>query len=139
MTQKKVEHLLKAHQLRRTETRVEVLELFLEKDMALAQKDIEDELGTIDRITLYRTLRTFEDKGLIHRAIDGSEKLRFALCSHECNPVEGHFDEHAHFHCKVCEKTYCLEQIHTPSVRVPKGYQIESSHLVLKGICEHCS
>ncbi len=139
MTLKKAEHLLKSHRLRRTDTRLDVLDLFLKKDTALAQRDIEETLGAIDRITLYRTLRTFEEKGLIHRAIDGSEKLRFALCSHECNPDEGHFDEHAHFHCLVCESTFCLDQVSTPSVKVPKGYRIESSHLVLKGTCEKCN
>ncbi len=139
MTSTKAENLLKSHQLRRTDTRVDVLDLFIRKDIALAQRDIEEELGAIDRITLYRTLRTFEEKGLIHRAIDGSEKLRFALCSHECNAEEGHFDEHAHFHCKLCESTFCLDQVITPSVKVPRGYTIESAHLVLKGICEKCN
>ncbi len=135
----KAEKLLKAHQLRKTETRLDVLELFLHKKTALAQRDIEEELGEVDRITLYRTLRSFENKGLIHRAIDGSEKLRFALCKHECNPDEGHFDEHAHFHCYECKQTMCLDQIHTPAVKVPTGYKIQSTHLVLKGICENCS
>lgn len=133
------EQLLKTHQLRRTDTRVEVLELFMNKDRALAQRDIEEELGAIDRITLYRTLRSFEEKGLIHRAIDGSEKLRFALCSQECNPVEGHFDEHAHFHCEICNQTFCLDQINAPSVKVPSGYRIDSAHLVLKGVCDKCN
>ena len=63
--------LLKHHDLRLTQVRKEVLSVFLKKEQALSQSDIEENVGQIDRITLYRTLRSFEDNGLIHRAIDG--------------------------------------------------------------------
>ena len=57
--------LLKHHDLRLTQVRKEVLSVFLKKEQALSQSDIEENVGQIDRITLYRTLRSFEDNGLI--------------------------------------------------------------------------
>ncbi|MEY3321815.1 MAG: hypothetical protein RLZZ417_1398, partial [Bacteroidota bacterium] len=61
-----VRTLLKKHDLRLTQVRKEVLSVFLIKEQALSQSDIENDLGKTDRITLYRTLRSFEDNGLIH-------------------------------------------------------------------------
>ena len=135
----KIERLLKDHNLRKTNIRMRVLELFLGEERALSQNDIEVKLEEADRITLYRTLKSFEKNGLIHKAIDGSEKMKFALCSHDCNVEKGHNDKHAHFHCKDCGQTFCLENVSTPNVEVPKGYRVESSHLVLNGRCEKCS
>lgn len=130
--------LLEHHDLRKTKVRRQVLEVFLSKKEALSHNDIENRFEDIDRITLYRTLRTFEEKGLIHKAIDGSDKQKFALCQDGCTEHD-HKDEHAHFHCGNCEKTYCLDGVHAPKITAPAGFQIESYHLVLKGICEECS
>ena len=130
--------LLKDHQLRKTKVRVQVLEVFLNKKEALSSNVIEQEFDKIDRITLYRTLRTFEQKGLIHKAIDGSDKLKYALCHSGCD-TKHHHDNHAHFHCEGCGKTICLDDIEAPNVKVPKGYKLDTTHLVLEGICEKCS
>ncbi|MEL7122081.1 MAG: transcriptional repressor [Bacteroidota bacterium] len=134
-----IEKLLKDHKLRKTEIRIKVLELFMSEDRALSQNDIEAKLLEADRITLYRTLKSFEKNGLIHKAIDGSERMKFALCSFDSNKKNGHKDKHAHFHCNSCGQTFCLESVSTPDVVVPKGYIVDTSHLVLNGRCEKCS
>ena len=43
--------LLKHHDLRLTQVRKEVLSVFLKKEQALSQSDIEENVGQIDRIT----------------------------------------------------------------------------------------
>jgi len=129
--------VLKRHQLRLTSIRKEVLALFLERQEALSQHDLEEALGEVDRITLYRTLRSFEEKGLIHRAIDGTEKLRFALCQGLCT-AHTHQDDHAHFHCEQCSRTLCLEGTQLPELNSPPGYKINQTHLILQGICADC-
>ena len=67
---KEVIQKLEQSNLRKTAIRKEVLQLFLKaKGNALSSRDIESQLENPDRITLYRTLRTFEEKGLIHRPL----------------------------------------------------------------------
>lgn len=130
-------NLLNQHQLRKTQTRISILEVFFANNEALGQAELEERLKKMDRITLYRTLRTFEQKGILHQAVDGSGKMRYALCSEGCSEHQ-HNDNHAHFHCEVCDRTICLDHIRTPLVDVPKGYAIKQTHLVLSGVCEAC-
>ena len=132
-----VKTLLKKHDLRLTQVRKEVLSVFLIKEQALSQSDIENDLGKTDRITLYRTLRSFEDNGLIHRAIDGTDKLRFALCVDLCEK-ENHKHNHAHFHCEKCEKTICLNGVEFPKIVHPAGFKVKETYYVMQGVCSKC-
>ena len=130
--------LLKQHKLRKTSMRVDVLSTLLEdSEVALSNQEIESRIPDSDRVTLYRTLKTFEKTGLIHQAMDGSGSNKYALCHDDCSSHE-HLDNHAHFHCVSCEKTMCLDEIETPSVAVPAGYQVQESYLVIKGTCASC-
>jgi len=137
MTEQRIIKLLKNNSLRKTEVRMKVLQEFLESDQAYGQGALEARFADLDRITLYRTLRTFEQKGIIHQAVDGSGKTKYAICVDDCNEHQ-HYDHHAHFHCTVCDKTICLEDIEVPNIRTPKNYQVQQSHLVLSGLCEDC-
>lgn len=59
--------ILKRNQLSVTESRKKILDMFLRTDGALAHADIEQRSGTgFDRVTVYRTLQTFVEKGIIH-------------------------------------------------------------------------
>jgi len=133
----RAEQLLKTHGLRVTNVRTQVLNIFFDTEVALAHSDIEGQMGEVDRITLYRTLKSFEDKGLIHKAIDGSDKPKFALCQDECDEHE-HHDHHAHFHCDDCGSTYCLEEVEAPMINAPNGFKVATTHLVVTGKCEKC-
>jgi len=133
MEKDRVTRLLKEHGLRNTEMRKSVLGLFLKSDRALSQQDIDESLPDSDRVTLYRTLRSFEEKGLVHRAVDGSSTAKFALCRDDCNEV------HAHFHCAGCGSTYCVDDIAMPPVPTRyKGARIGQVHLILEGMCACC-
>lgn len=136
MTDQSVQ-LLKSNNVRKTQVRLDVLQAFLASDQAYGQGDLEVQFPTMDRITLYRTLRTFEQKGIIHQAVDGSGKIKYALCKHQCSEEE-HLDHHAHFYCTVCQKTTCLDSVSVPNVSLPKSYALKQSHLVLSGTCDNC-
>lgn len=130
--------LLKDYQLRKTNARLQVLELFMTTDHALSHHHLEIRLDDVDRVTLYRTLKTFEQKGIIHKAFDGTEALKYALCSqHNCAEHE-HNDNHVHFNCEKCGKTVCLEEVITPPMPVPEGYTIAEQHVLVKGVCPDC-
>ena len=137
--QNEILKLLVKHNLRRTNIRKQVLQLFLNaKTKALASSDLEKALDNPDRITLYRTLRTFEKRGLIHQAVDGSGTMKYALCSETCTEKE-HHDEHAHFHCYECGNTICLEEKVKPNINLPAGFEVKQAHLVLEGKCQNCA
>ncbi|MCB0641481.1 MAG: transcriptional repressor [Phaeodactylibacter sp.] len=124
--------------LRKTPIRKEVLQLFLEqKGRAFSSKEIEMALDNPDRITLYRTLKVFEQNGVIHQAVDGSGTAKYALCDDDCSD-QCHHDDHAHFHCLNCGKTVCLEGKIESTIKVPKNFQVEQTHLVLEGRCSDC-
>lgn len=75
----------------------------------------------IDRVTIYRTLQTFVDKGIIHIIPTSDNSIRYALCKDEC--TEGHHhDHHIHFVCNKCNNTCCLDDVATPDIKLPKGY-----------------
>ena len=130
--------LLQSNNLRITNTRQDVLDLFLNSNVAINQSDIELELDHIDRITLYRTLKTFEEKGIIHKIIDHTQRAKFALCAESCTDHK-HDDSHVHFHCRKCGSTSCLMQVPTPSISLPLGYKGEVADLIVKGLCPNCT
>lgn len=134
----RVLNILKNHKLRNTEIRRQVLSIFLEYgEIALSSQEIEERFDKIDRVTLYRVLKNFEEKGIIHVAIDGSNKTRYAMCSDNCT-THHHHDQHAHFHCTKCDTTTCMDMINVPAVRIPQNYILNDAQLVLSGICKNC-
>jgi Fur family ferric uptake transcriptional regulator len=135
----KANDLLRRNNLSVTGSRKKIIQLFLEQAGALAHGDIEKKAGErFDRVTIYRTLQTFVDKGIIHTIPTADNTIRYALCKDECS--EGHHhDHHVHFVCTNCSKTYCLDDVVTPDVRLPQGYQPKHVEVVVEGICKNCS
>lgn len=131
-------NLLKQHKLRKTPARVEILELYSDTPHAMSHGDVERELSEMDRVTIYRTLATFEEKGIIHRAYDGGGVVKYALCSAGCS-THNHNDEHLHFSCVQCGNTYCIEGYSVPEVKTPEGYTMNEVFLFAKGTCKACN
>jgi Fur family ferric uptake transcriptional regulator len=136
----KIAKLLQQHQLRRTKIREDVLELFMEKQYALAHSEIEDSIGKdFDRVTIYRTLKSFEEQGLIHRVLDESGAAKYALCHHHHDVPHHHADQHIHFNCVACGRTYCLDHVPIPKVQLPADYQLRKMEFLAQGICKNCT
>lgn len=132
---------LKRHGLRRTAFREGVLEIFhQEQGRALSTADIEVYLEEgFDRITLYRTLKSFEEHGLVHQLIDADGVTKYAICGHQCDSTN-HDDGHAHFHCTKCGQTECLyESLKSLSYNIPDRYQVKETRVMLTGICARCA
>jgi Fur family ferric uptake transcriptional regulator len=130
--------ILKDYQLRTTTSRSAILNLFIKNSFALSYSDIEHEIASsYDRVTVYRTLKTFLDKGVIHKVLDDEGGLKYALCSAPCSSHE-HHHEHVHFKCEKCGQTNCLENVVIPEVILPKGYQPRETNLLIQGICDKC-
>ena len=130
--------ILKKNQLSVTEGRKKILELFLNSPGALAHADIEKKTDTsFDRVTVYRTLQTFVDKGIIHIIPTTDNSILYALCKDNCEAGH-HHDDHVHFICDDCSKTICLDEVTVPQVKLPKGFKPRHSAMVVNGICDDC-
>jgi len=134
-----VTDILKRNQLSVTESRCKILELFRNNNRALSHADIEKKTGEhFDRVTIYRTLQTFVEKGIVHTIPTSDNSVLYALCKDECS--EGHHhDNHVHFICDNCGTTYCLESIIIPSLTLPKGFAVKRTDVVASGICDKCA
>lgn len=130
--------LLRQHKLKVTQPRLCVLGVVAAKDTAISQPELEKLLGNeIDRVTLYRVLATFEEKGIFHKIFDLHGTATYALCSTECDEHH-HHDEHVHFICSACNSIYCLDDIKLPKINLPKGYQLNSVGINAVGLCAQC-
>ena len=131
--------LLKKRNLSITDGRKQILQLFIQQQGALSHGDIEKKAAaSFDRVTIYRTLQTFVDKGLIHTIPSADNAIRYALCKEECG--DGHHrHHHVHFVCNYCNKTFCLDEVVTPSVRLPQGYAATQIEVLAQGTCRDCS
>ena len=131
-------NIFKKNQLSVTDSRKKILELFLNSNGALAHADIEKSTGEIfDRVTVYRTLQTFADKGIIHLIPTTDNSILYALCKDDCEAGH-HHDDHVHFVCDDCSKTICLEEVTVPLVKLPAGFTPIHSAMVVNGICSDC-
>ena len=135
---KEIEKRLNDNGVRPTAMRILIYRYMAEKEIAVALTDIENVFAKADRTTLYCTLKTFEQKGIVHQIDDGTHISKFALCEPGCN-CELEQDLHLHFHCNNCDETVCLTEQKIPHINLPDGYVAEDANLVLKGICEKCS
>lgn len=134
-----INELLKRNQLSITESRVKILGLFTKTGGALAHADIEQKTGEqFDRVTIYRTLQTFVEKGIIHTIPTTDNSVLYALCKDDCEAGH-HHDNHVHFICDKCDITYCLDNITIPSVKLPNGFSAKQADVVISGLCNRCS
>jgi Fur family ferric uptake transcriptional regulator len=135
----RAQEILKEFRLRSTHSRGDILDLFIARPHALSYTDIERQVAPqYDRVTVYRTLKTFLDKGIIHKVLDDTGALKYALCSGACS-ARAHRHNHVHFKCSRCGQTNCLESVEIPPVALPAGYQPTELNLLVQGVCQTCS
>jgi Fur family peroxide stress response transcriptional regulator len=90
-------------------------------------------LPSISLDTVYRTLRFFEDQGLIERVGSDGERARF----------DADTSRHAHFVCTVCGWVGDIPNpsdysVPSPQPQAPYGV-IHSVHLEFRGVCRKCN
>ena len=135
---KQVEEILKKNHLSVTDSRQKIMQLFMNSTGALAHADIEKKTGeNFDRVTVYRTLQSFVEKGIIHLIPTKDNSIKYALCKDDCEAGD-HHDNHVHFICDQCNKTICLDDVIVPHVKLPKGFMPKHAELVVNGLCGDC-
>jgi Fur family ferric uptake transcriptional regulator len=122
-----------------TAMRLRVLESIYSQHSAVSLSDLEKHLILSDRVTIYRTLKTFEAHHLIHGIDDGTGITKYAVCTDTGVPGQQHQDLHVHFHCEVCQQTICLPLNIPPILSLPEGYTHNSIQYTAKGVCAACN
>lgn len=124
--------------IRITPMRQLLLEYLLKEQKAYGLTVLEKKFPRADRSTIYRTLKTFEEKGILHRIETGVSEVKYALCEEQCTSQD-HADNHPHFHCLHCQQSICLKNIFIPSPTLPENYRTTAISMSIKGICKSCT
>jgi len=118
-----------------TSMRILVYDFLSSQQVALSLSEIENYFENADRTTIYRTLKTFEEKGIVH-SIQENATTKYILCHDECSE-KTHKDWHLHFYCKICKQTTCKEDVTFPE-DFRTTFRIDEIKLFAKGICHEC-
>jgi len=103
----------------------------------LSLKELEERMVTAERSTIFRALTLLLQHHLIHGIEDGSGSLRYEIChGHEECTLE---DQHTHFFCEQCQRTFCLHDTPIPQVELPEGFCANTINYMIKGICPECA
>ena len=111
-------HKLVLRDIRPTAIRVLVLRTLLEMKQAMSVSDLGAQLDTVDKSTIFRTLTLFLSHDSCQCAVE---------------------EQHMHFCCECCHKTFCVKSIHIPSVQLPPGFIQTGANYVIKGLCAACA
>lgn len=130
-----IEQELRQHGVRVTAVRLMVWRTLKECDNTFSLADAEELLPTVDRSTVFRTLRLLAENHLLHEVDDGSGVLKYCVC--RCSGQ--HHLSHVHFSCVKCGTTFCIKNQEVPVVDLPEGFELGDVEYVIKGRCPKCA
>lgn len=138
MDSKEYVQMLDSHGMKATANRIVVARELDRSPRPLTMAELERRILTIDKSGIFRVLTLFKNHHLVHVIEDGSGAgARFELCRSHHQDVDD--DEHPHFHCEKCGRTFCLENTSIPLVHLPEGFRQTTVSLIVRGICPECA
>lgn len=128
--------IIKNYGLRLTSSRKKIIHILMESQTALSEVDLEKQLTSIcDRTTIYRTLNTLLENGIVHKLVDTDGSNKYVLNKNNAQTN----DDHIHFKCSECGNVECLENIPDQHLQLPEGYKKLYTNFVVVGVCDHCN
>jgi Fur family ferric uptake transcriptional regulator len=129
---------LVAHDVKPTSNRILVAQALAQAGRPLSLTELERQLRSVDKSGIFRALALFREHHLVHVLEDGGDGVRYELChSHD-----GHLhddDQHVHFYCQCCHRTFCIPHLPIPTVQLPSGYVLYDVNYMAKGLCPLCA
>ena len=129
------EELFKKHGLKVTKNRLTIYEALNKKEYPCTAEQLsKDILGEgINLSTIYRTLNSFKEKGLVKLEVNEKKENVFSLIQAE--------DKHI-LVCKICHRRIPLKgcPYHSVNEKIEKetGFLIEDQNTEIYGICPDC-
>ena len=115
-----------------TASRTRILRVLLESKVALSEKEIRGRLDRhSDRATVYRTLKTFAGKGIVHPVITENLTTKYVIKKAPEN--------HLHFKCTECDKVFCMTGVSLSRYTLPEGFIQYDTNFLVTGICRSCN
>ena len=136
MKKESIKELLNQRKLKATNSRVSLLQIIYHFGSAMPYSAIQKALKSTDRVTLYRTLQTLSEKGIIHKAAHIDNEDYYAICDHFCTADE-HFHHHVHVKCDDCHTITCENIEKEIDLSIP-NYKINSVSINVNGKCKDC-
>lgn len=130
-----IETILNKHELKNTGCRKFILNELLQSNTALSENEMKASFPDLfDRVTFYRTLKTLEEKNIIHKIILNDNTVKYALTHHQ------HENEqlHSHFHCEKCDDVLCLHGKTRFEADLPKNFVKKDVFVIIEGLCANC-
>lgn len=126
---------LRQAKLQVTPGRIATLQIFGSHDRPVDAQHIIDHLQKdlgIDRVTVFRILKTFLEKGLIRKLEFGEGKARYELNK----------EEHHHLICQNCGRIDDIAHYESPQLthdlKNMKGFLVRSHSVEYFGLCKNC-
>ena len=130
--------LLSSHDIKPTANRIVVAKTLAAAERPMSLTELEYKILSIDKSGVFRALTLFREHHLVHVIEDGGDGVRYELChSHDGHNEDD--DQHVHFYCERCHRTFCLPDTPIPTVKLPAGYRLSSINYMAKGLCPDCS
>ena len=139
-----VKEALQSHSLRITKPRLAVASVLIKNKALLTPEEIHTQIKgskklNCDQASVYRTLTTFEELGLVKRSMFQGEPARFMLSNSHKNNARDH--EH-YFKCNQCHTIEplkgCLISKQEKQLE-SHGYRNLTHHLEITGLCPDCA
>lgn len=126
---------LKKADLKVTPARIATMQLFESHEKPLDAGHLAEHLTKegIDRVTVFRILKSFVDKGLIRKLEFREGKTRYELNN----------DDHHHFVCSDCGKVEdigkdTIMKDYIEKIEDKYGFKVSEHALEFFGLCEEC-
>jgi Fur family ferric uptake transcriptional regulator len=119
---------------RKTTQRRAILNALEEADRPLGPQEIHDmaqkEVPKIGIATVYRSIRSFLEEGLIRQVDLPDSAARYEIAGKR---------HHHHFHCRKCDRVFeVMECAHQVKKMAPPGFLLETHEIILYGVCPDC-
>ena len=138
MSSAECEALLASHGIKPTANRIVVARTLAAAERPMSLTELEYKILSIDKSGVFRALTLFREHHLVHVIEDGGDGVRYELClSHDGHEHDD--DQHVHFYCEACHRTFCINDVPIPAVELPEGYQLSSINYMAKGLCPECT
>ena len=129
-------NVLKKNKIKITPQRIAVINLLVKKNGHFSAEDIykilKDDFPYISFSTIYNTLQTFKQVGLVKELHLDNNKAIF----------DSRTDEHFHFFCRKCKKIYDIDPPDCFSLDNCQSFagknKVEGIGIYMYGICEEC-
>ena len=122
--------------IKATANRILVYRELLRSHRPMSLTDLDDAMASMDKSSIFRVLTLFLQHDVVHSFSDGRGVVNYELCDSDgaCDMHDGHL----HFYCESCHRSYCLDDVTLPDIRLPEGYAPHSVSFVITGICPNC-